>query len=430
MTRAVEVWVDADIARDTRVGTLHDDHGQVRFRYDPAWLERPHAFALDPDLSLDAHPFFPRPETGNFSVFLDSSPDRWGQLLMDRRELLAARDENRPRRKLYAWDYLLGVQDLTRQGALRFRDSDSGVYLAAERLAAPPITSLAELESVARDLSSRRIDDLEKLRRWLAVLVAPGASLGGARPKANFTDVDGSLWIGKFPSRDDDYDQGLWEFVLHQLADRANIDVPPARKSKFSDYHTFCVRRFDRADGRRRFYASALTLLRRADSEGASYLEIAEFLQNQGDPQGLEAELEQLFRRVLFNVMCGHRDDHLRNHGFLLGPGGWRLAPAFDMNPLAHKDTHVLCLDEADPHPSVATVLETHEFYRLSASRAQQIAHDLAEVIDGWRTLTQQEGLARLEIAQMEPAFAAHEAFRTGADRPPSPRPARGRRRR
>lgn len=430
MTRTVEVWVDADIAPGARVGTLHDDRGQVRFHYDPAWLAGPHAFALDPDLSLDTHPFFPRPATSNFGTFLDSSPDRWGQLLMDRRELLAARDEDRPRRTLYAWDYLLGVQDLTRQGALRFRDSDRGVYLAAERLAAPPVTSLAELESVARDLTSRRIDDLEQLRRWLAVLVAPGASLGGARPKANFTDTDGSLWIGKFPSREDTYDQGLWEFLLHQLADHAGIDVPPARKARFSDYHTFCVRRFDRAAGRRRFYASALTLLRRADSDGASYLEIAEFLQNQGDPETLVADLEQLFRRVVFNVMCGHRDDHLRNHGFLLGRGGWRLAPAFDMNPLAHKDVHVLCIDEVDPHPSVVTVLATHEYYRLSAARAQDIAQAVAEAVDEWRPQAQRQGLGRLEIAEMEPAFAAHAAYRNGADRRPPSRPVRGRRRR
>lgn len=430
MNRSVEVWLDADIAPATCVGRLHDDRGQIRFHYDRQWLASPQAFALDPDLSLDVQPFFPRPEKGNFGIFLDSSPDRWGQVLMDRREMLAAQDEGRRKRTLYAWDYLLGVQDLTRQGALRFRESGTETFLAAKRLAAPPITNLGELESVARDLTSRRVDDLEKLRRWLAVLVAPGASLGGARPKANFTDTDDTLWIGKFPSRDDTYDQGAWEFVVHRLALHARIDVPPARMARFSDHHTFCVRRFDRARGQRRHFASAITLLRRVDSEGASYLELAQFLQNQGDPAAINADLEQLFRRVVFNVMSGHRDDHLRNHGFLLANGGWRLAPAFDMNPLPQKDHHVLCLDDSDPHPSVATVMATHEFYRLTAARAGEIVEEVAGVMDGWRDEAQRHGLPRLDLTEMEPAFSAHASHREGTDRPPAPRLPRGRRRR
>jgi serine/threonine-protein kinase HipA len=430
VSRSVEVWLDADIVPAACVGKLQDDRGQIRFHYDRQWLASPQAFALDPDLSLDVQPFFPRPETGNFGIFLDSSPDRWGQVLMDRREMLAAQDEGRRKRTLYAWDYLLGVQDLTRQGALRFREPGSETFLAAERLAAPPLTSLGELESVARDLTSRRVDDLEKLRRWLAVLVAPGASLGGARPKANFTDADDTLWIGKFPSRDDTYDQGAWEFVVHELALRARVDVPPARIVRFSDHHTFCVRRFDRTPGQRRHYASAITLLRRLDSEGASYLELAQFLQNQGDPAAIDADLEQLFRRVVFNVMSGHRDDHLRNHGFLLASGGWRLAPAFDMNPIAHKDHHVLRLDDSDPRPSVATAIGTREFYRLTAARADEIAEEVAGVLDGWRKEAQRYGISRLGLAEMEPAFSAHTAYREGTDRPPAPRLPRGRRRR
>jgi serine/threonine-protein kinase HipA len=428
VTRSVEVWLDADIAPLARVGTLHDDRGQIRFHYDRNWLKSAQAFALDPDLSLDAQPFFPRPETGNFGIFLDSSPDRWGQVLMDRREMLAAQDEGRRKRTLYPGDYLLGVQDLTRQGALRFRKPDTDLFLAAERLAAPPVTSLGELESVARDLTSRRVDDLEKLRRWLAVLVAPGASLGGARPKASFTDSDNTLWIGKFPSRDDTCDQGAWEYTVHELAKRARVDVPPARILRFSDYHTFCVRRFDRTPAGRRFYASAITLLRRADSEGASYLELAQFLQNHGDPVGIKEDLDQLFRRVVFNVMSGHRDDHLRNHGFLLGSGGWRLAPAFDMNPHAQKDHHVLRLDDSDPHPSVATVLATHDFYRVTASRADEIAEEVAAAIDDWREQAHRHGLSRLEITEMEPAFSAFASYRDGTDRRPSLRPRRGRR--
>ncbi len=252
---ALEVWLDCDLGPACQVGTLAHDRGQVRFRYNRNWLKDARAFALDPDLSLDEQPFFPKPELGNFGIFLDSSPDRWGQTLMKRREALQAKDEQRTPRTLYAWDFLIGVQDLTRQGALRFRRAGTEDFLGNQNMAAPPITTLRELEAVAYQLSSRRIDDLDALRKWLAVLVAPGASLGGARPKANFTETDGSLWIGKFPARDDDRDVGAWEYVVHGLATKARIDVPVAKLIRLnSDHRTFCVQRFDRVKGARRFY--------------------------------------------------------------------------------------------------------------------------------------------------------------------------------
>lgn len=247
MNRGVlEVWIDTDLGPMAQVGTLSNDRGQVRFQYHEGWLSNPTAFALDPALSLDNAAFFPSPETGNFGIFLDSSPDRWGQTLMKRREALQAKDERRQPRTLYAWDYLIGVQDLTRQGGLRLRLKGTEEFLGAETLAAPPVARLRELEEIAGSLSSRRMDDLDALRRWLAVLVAPGASLGGARPKANFTEDDGNLWIGKFPARDDDRDIGAWELLAHKLGKSAGIDVPPARVVRLnSGHHTFCVRRFD-----------------------------------------------------------------------------------------------------------------------------------------------------------------------------------------
>src|SRR5690606_15577718 len=212
---------------------------------------------------------------------------------------------------------LSGVQDLTRQGALRFRRPGTEAFLGDEKMAAPPVTTLRELAAVAYQLSNRRIDDLDALRRWLTVLVAPGASLGGARPKANFTEADGSLWVAKFPARDDDRDVGAWEYVVHQLSKKAGIDVPPAKLIKLNnDFHTFCVQRFDRAQGARLFYASAMTLLRKTQSEDTSYLELAQFIRAQGDAEHANTDLEQLFRRVAFNIAVGNRDDHLRNHGF------------------------------------------------------------------------------------------------------------------
>jgi serine/threonine-protein kinase HipA len=251
MSNSVDVWLDADFVVDPiRVGALAHDRGAVRFTYDPKWLQHPLSFSLDPDLSLGEGAFHPRPEQGNFRVFDDSAPDRWGQMLMRRREALNAKDEGRTARTLYAWDFLMGVRDLTRQGALRFQRAGENGFLADEPRAAPPVVGLRELESVALEITAKRLDDLDALRRWLAVLVAPGASLGGARPKANFTAKDGSLWIAKFPSRDDERDIGAWESLTHTLAQRAGIDVPPADTHSFnSEFHTFSVRRFDRPMG-------------------------------------------------------------------------------------------------------------------------------------------------------------------------------------
>lgn len=413
---ALEVWLDCDLGPPCLVGTLAHDRGQIRFHYERVWLRDARAFALDPDLSLDEAPFFPKPELGNFGIFLDSSPDRWGQTLMKRREALQAKDEKRTPRTLYAWDFLFGVQDFTRQGALRFRLVGTEEFLGNEKMAAPPITTLRELESVAYQLSRRRIDDLDALRKWLSVLVAPGASLGGARPKANFTEADGSLWIGKFPARDDDRDIGAWEFVAHRLALKAGVDVPAAKALRLNnEFHTFCVQRFDRTSGARRFYASAMTLLRKEQSEGTSYLELAQFLRGKGDGAHADADLEQLFRRVAFNVAIGNRDDHLRNHGFVLGATGWRLAPAFDVNPNIDKAEHVLNIDDVDNRPSLQTVLTTAAFYGLTEERGKQIVEEVASAVDGWENLARQAGIARGDVELTAGAFSAHVEYRSAA---------------
>lgn len=410
----LEVWLDCELGPPCLVGTLAHDRGQIRFRYEPAWLRDPRSFAIDPDLSLDEAPFFPKPDLGNFGIFLDSSPDRWGQALMKRREALQAKDEKRAPRTLYAWDFLIGVQDFTRQGALRFRIAGTDEFLGNEKMAAPPITTLRELEAVAYQLSSRRIDDLDALRRWLAVLVAPGASLGGARPKANFTEADGSLWIGKFPARDDDRDIGAWEHVVHGLALKAGVAVPAAKAIRLNnEFHTFCVQRFDRVEGARRFYASAMTLLRKEQSEGTSYLELAQFLRSQGDGAHTGADLAQLFRRVAFNVAVGNRDDHLRNHGFVLGATGWRLAPAFDVNPNIDKAEHVLTIDDADNRPSLDTVLTTAPFYGLTQQRGKQIVEEVVSAVDGWEDAARRAGIARGDVDLTAGAFSAHSEYRS-----------------
>lgn len=406
-SNVLEVWLDADfLGQPYRVGFLSHDRGQVRFRYDTDWLSNPACFNLDPDLSLDSGTFFPNPELGNFGIFLDSSPDRWGQTLMQRREALTAKDEGRKARTLYAWDYLLGVQDLTRQGALRFRLAGTEEFLDNQLLGAPPVTNLGELESVAYELSSKRIDDLDQLRRWLAVLVAPGASLGGARPKANFRETDGSLWIAKFPARDDARDVGAWEKVAHSLAKRAGIDVPKARLIALGKSHrTFCVQRFDRNDGRRAFFASALTLLRKERSEGSSYLELAQFISTSGAPDFIGRDLEELFRRVAFNIAVGNRDDHLRNHGFILTREGWRLSQAYDVNPNLDKDEHVLCIDDHDPGPNLDTLRQTAAFYRLTANKAGAVVDEVLAAAREWETEARRLGIPGADIQLTARAF-------------------------
>ncbi len=317
---------------------------------------------------------------------------------MKRREALQAKDDKRPPRSLYAWDFLIGVQDQTRQGALRFRRPGTAIFLGDEKMAAPPVTSLCELEAVAYRLSSRHTDDLDALRKWLSVLVAPGASLGGARPKANFTETDGTLWMAKFPARDDDRDVGAWEYVVHQLARQAGVEVPPAKLIKLNnDFHSFCMQRFDRANGERRFYASAMTLLRKTQSEGTSYLELAQFIRSQGDAEHVDADLVQLFRRVAFNVAVGNRDAHLRNHGFVLGKAGWRLAPALDVNPNIDKAEHVLNIDDVDNRPDLRTVLDTAAFYGLRDEHARRLVNEMVWLsAHGKSTLARRVSLLRI----------------------------------
>jgi len=402
----VWVWLD-DPAYGSlqQIGTLsRGDRGSIRFSYEADWLDHAHAFPLDPELDLTAGEFFPG--DSNFGVFMDSCPDRWGQVLMKRRETFVAKEDGRAPRTLGPWEFLLGVQDCTRMGALRFSRPGERIFLADEALSAPPVARIAELQSVAYELSRKKQDDSEKVKEWLKVLVAPGSSLGGARPKANIIDEDGSLWIAKFPSADDDYDVALWEKLLQELAQRCGITVPDARIMQIgSGYHTFLVKRFDRCGGNRRFFSSAMTMLGHRDTEDASYLELAEFLATFGETENIARDLEELFTRVAFNVATANRDDHLRNHGFIRSPAGWRLAPAFDMNPSFRKDEHVLALDLHDRRPDMEVVLSTAGFYRLERSHAKNIVVEVSNAVAEWRTRARKLGLSRQECSDAEHLF-------------------------
>jgi serine/threonine-protein kinase HipA len=406
--RPEQIWVWLD---DPSFGPLQEigilsrgDRGSVRFAYNQAWLNRAQAFPLDPELDLTAGEFFPG--TANFGVFMDSCPDRWGQVLMQRREAVEAREQGRTPRTLGAWEFLLGVQDCTRMGAIRFSRPGETVFLADEARSAPPVARIAELQAVAFELSKKTHDNLDSIKEWLKVLVAPGSSLGGARPKANLVDEAGNLWIAKFPSADDEHDVAVWEMLLHGLAKDCGINVPEARLMQVENgYHTFMAKRFDRIGVARRFFASAMTMTGHQDTEDASYLELAEFLATWGVPGSIDTDLEELFTRVVFNVATANRDDHLRNHGFMRLPAGWRLAPAFDMNPSFKKDEHALTLDLYTRQPDMATVLATADYYRLAAGRAQDIVSRVGAVVAGWKTRARKLGLSGYEIAGAEHLF-------------------------
>jgi serine/threonine-protein kinase HipA len=407
-----EVFLDAaELGPAQRVGTLyrHDVRTDLApsFAYDPAWLQSGRAFMLDPRLELWDGEQHPPDKSAAFGIFMDSAPDRWGRVLMERREGAAAAREGRKMRRLQEMDFLLGVQDFTRVGGLRFRASSDGPFLDNSANAAPPVTSLPELAYISKRVEEPGVERLPEYERWLSMLIAPGTSLGGARPKANFTDDSGGLWLAKFPARDDRYDVGAWEYVLHRLAAKAGIRVPPSRMEYFSDrYATFCVARFDRLNGRRRMYASAMTLLERQDGEaGASYLDLIEFLSDNGAQDSIDADLRQLFRRVVFNLLVGNRDDHLRNHGFFREPTGWRLADAFDMNPNTSKFEHALMLDGTSAAPSVETVLATADLYRLGDAEAQSIVEEVTAVVATWRDEAAGQGLSNLELQLVESAF-------------------------
>lgn len=410
MAKAIreQLWVwldDPAFGPLQRIGTLsRGDRGSVRFAYDPDWLKHAHAFPLDPELDLAPGDFFPA--KSNFGVFMDSCPDRWGQVLMKRRETIEAKEAGRPPKTLGPWDFLIGVQDCTRMGALRFTLPGAPNFLADEILSAPPVAKLGELEHIAFELTQPRQQDPGRLKEWLKVLVAPGASLGGARPKANLLGDDGGLWIAKFPSAEDDYDVALWEKLLHDLARRCGISVPESRVLRVGrGYHTFMVKRFDRQGDARRFFISAMTLLGHVDTDEASYLELAEFLATYGEPDRIGHDLEELFTRVVFNVTTANRDDHLRNHGFLRIPAGWHLAPAFDLNPSFKKDEHVLALDLDEHRPDLQTVLETAGFYRLNANRAQEIIDRVRTVVGDWRAGARRLGLSSMDCLAAEHLF-------------------------
>lgn len=396
------------------IGILSAHFGKGRksfsFEYNPGWISSAEQVLLDPDLEWYTGPQFPK-KKDNFGVFLDSMPDTWGRTLMKRKEWQSAIEEGRTPRLLHDIDFLLRVYDEARMGALRFKLDADGPFLGTKSDTTIPLwTSLGELQEAALNLETE--NDSDTVRTSLAILLAPGSSLGGARPKANFLDKEKSLWIAKFPSKNDTIDKAAWEYVAYRLAVRAGIKMSESRIQKISGhYNTFLTKRFDRCINERIHFASAMTMtgyteetLR--DSKG-SYLEIAEFIKFTGS-ENIE-DLHQLWKRLVFNIAISNTDDHLRNHGFLLTSKGWRLSPAYDINPSNDKQGLALNIDMDNNELDFSLAKSVGKYFMLTSSQMDDILEQIKSVIKTWHNLASEAGISRYEQEKMEPTFVKYK---------------------
>lgn len=375
------------------------------FEYDKAWLNHPEKFALEPALKLTEGAFHIGQGMSLFGSIGDSAPDRWGRVLMRRAESSKAKEQNRAPRALLEIDYLLGVNDEARQGALRFSVSlDENIFLSPkQKTSIPPLVDLPKLLSA----TERFIADNESSED-LRLLLAPGSSLGGARPKASVRDKDGSLAIAKFPKKDDEFNVVVWEAVTLTLAKQAGINVPLYRIETICEKSVLIISRFDRKDGWRIPFLSAMSMIGARDNEQHSYLEIAYALaQNGASP---EEDMKELWRRIVFTVMVSNTDDHLRNHGFIYERcKGWRLSPAYDINPTPIEIApRILAtsIDFYDNSASLETAMRVAKDFRLKKEEALSIVKEVASAVKQWRFVASAFGLSKRECDRMSSAFA------------------------
>ena len=352
-TDKTDVFVYADwlgMNEPKMIGILSAHQGKGRksfsFEYDKDWLKSKQSFLLDPEIQYFSGPQFPVAKD-NFGIFLDSMPDTWGRTLLKRRAHSLAKKQGKLPANLYEIDFLLGVYDESRMGALRFKLDPRGDFLDnTSQSPTPPWSSVGQLQNAVKMIESDQEND--EVQKWLTQLIAPGSSLGGARPKANIIDQDKHLWIAKFPSKNDTIDKAAWEFLSYKLAVKSGISMSESKLNKVSGKHnTFFTKRFDRIKSERIHFTSAMTmtgynedLLRDAT---ASYLDIAEAIQQYG--ANVKGDLAQLWKRLVFNILISNTDDHLRNHGFILCDKGWLLSPAYDINPSVDKNGLSLNID-------------------------------------------------------------------------------------
>ena len=379
------------------------------FRFSPEWLRQYGGLFLSADINNYPGQQYTQPGRDIFGCFSDALPDRWGRLLLNRREQILATEEKRPVRRLSSFDYLMGIDDFSRMGGFRFKESRYGAFINCNKsLRIPPLTDIRTLAAASMEIE--KSEELNRLpeKKWLLQLVHPGTSLGGARPKSGVMDEDGNLCVAKFPSRNDDYDVGLWEHHSHLLAKEAGVVAAETSVIETGGkYHALLSKRFDRtADGRRKHFASAMTLLGLTDGcdakTGNGYIDIVDFiLQNCCD---VEDNLRQLFRRVAFNIAIGNSDDHFRNHGFLLTPRGWTLSPAYDMNPTLN-EYQALLINSSTNHADLQLLLDSSEEYMIGQEEARQIIHEVKAGIKQWKTIALRLGIAKREMDVFEQVF-------------------------
>ena len=414
MTKEIEVyadWIGLEGPKYMGRLTAQSVRGKevFSFAYDATWLARAGALVLDPDLQLYTGSQYSREEKPNFGLFTDSAPDRWGRVLMQRREALQSREEQRRPRALMESDYLLGVFDLYRLGALRFKLDANGPFLDNQvGKAAPPMTSLRKLEEASLHLEREEAADDRAIGKWLNQLLSPGASLGGARPKASVIDPEGQLWIAKFPSGGDDRDIGGWEAVVGRLARLAGLNVSEGQARRLTrEHHTYLTRRFDREGEQRIHFASAMTLLGQtdgADADSVSYLDLAQCIVRIGARAA--ADLEELWRRIVFNICVSNVDDHLRNHGFLLTPKGWIMSPAYDLNPVPDANGLTLNVDETSNALDLDLARSVAARFRIKLERSKQIIDEVTKAVSRWPELAVKLRISRAERERMNTAFS------------------------
>jgi len=376
------------------------------FTYDKQWLQSGHVDQLDPDLQLYTGPQFATNKE-NFGIFLDSMPDTWGRTLMKRREAQLAILNKEKAKNLYDIDFLLGVYDETRMGAIRFKLDPNGPFLDNDtQKATPPWSTVRELQQAVVHYENE--NDSEAISKWLQLLIAPGSSLGGARPKANILDENKHPWIAKFPSKNDTIDKAAWEYLAYQLAIKAGITMAECKIEKINGkFHTFFTKRFDRAGLERIHFASAMTMTGNSEDilkkQPASYLDLAEFIQNNGTH--IKENLTQLWRRIIFNIAISNTDDHLRNHGFILTKEGWVLSPAYDLNPSIDKSGLSINIDMDNNDLDFELAKSVGEYFRLTAKEMDLIIEEVKNVVKNWEIVAKQIGISRSEQELMASAF-------------------------
>jgi serine/threonine-protein kinase HipA len=408
-----DIWVHAHwlgMPEPKCIGILTAQQAKGRkvfsFTYEQTWLKSTEQFLLDPDIAWYTGAQYPN-EKENFGIFLDSMPDTWGRTLMKRRAALVAKEKGVAANTLYDIDFLLGVFDESRMGALRFKLNKDGAFLDDNNNFPTPLwTSIRELQQAVVVLESDK--EQKDIKKWLAILMAPGSSLGGARPKANVLDEKGNLWIAKFPSRNDIINKAAWEFLAYRLARNCGIEIAESSIEKIAGkHHTFFTKRFDRKKKERIHFTSAMTMTGNNEdtlkTKQVSYLDIAEFIQfNCFD---IKADLHELWKRIVFNIAISNTDDHLRNHGFILSAKGWKLSPAYDLNPSIDKDGLAINIDADDNALDYELAKSVGKYFQLNEMEMNVIIKKIQKAVSKWQDIATDIGISRTEQIMMQAAF-------------------------